>query len=95
MGEIRTIELHQNYDSRNFRCIRPLRERSLLILGTRAEDNFAQSEKVSYPILNIEIVFVPHHLSAKCLVPHPEVYVQKIDLCKDTKLSQAIFIPLK
>ena len=43
-----------------------LREWSLLILGTRAEDNFAQLEKISYPILNIEIVFIPHHLSAKC-----------------------------
>ena len=42
-----------------------IRERSFLILGTRAEDNFVQLEKISYPILNIETVFVPHFLSTK------------------------------
>ena len=46
------------------------RERSLLTLGTRAEDNFAQLEKISYPILNIETVFVPHHPSAKQFSTH-------------------------
>ena len=40
-------------------------ERSYFTLGTRAEDNFAQLEKISCPILNIETVFVPNHLSAK------------------------------
>ena len=42
-----------------------LRKRSFLTLGTRVEDSFAQLEKISYPILNIETVFVPHHLSVK------------------------------
>ena len=34
-----------------------LRERSFLILGTRAEDNFSLLEKISYPILNTKKVF--------------------------------------
>ena len=33
-----------------------LREQSFLFLGTRAEDDFAQLEKISSPILNIEKV---------------------------------------
>ena len=49
----------------NKKIVHILREWSFLILGTRAEDNFAQLEKISYPILNMETVFVPHHLSAK------------------------------
>ena len=40
-------------------------ERSLLILGTKVEDDLAKLEKMSYPILNIEKVFAPHQLSAK------------------------------
>ena len=48
---------------------------SSVILGTAAEDNFAELEKISYPILNIEKVFVPHDHSANGLVPHPEVFV--------------------
>ena len=66
-----------------------------LIQGTRAEDNFAQLEKISYPILNIEIVSYPTIFQQNILVPHPEVSVKKIDLWKDTQLPQAIFIPLK
>ena len=42
-----------NFKTSNFL----LREWSFLILGTRAEDNFAQLEKISHPILNIEKVF--------------------------------------
>ena len=53
------------------------RQQSLLILGTRAEDNFAQLEKISYPTFNIETIFVPHHLSAKWFSTHPEVFAHK------------------
>ena len=81
------------YDYLHSRC---LRERSLLILGARAQDNFAQLGKISYPILNMEIVLVPHHLSAKWFcTPCRSLCAKNIDLWKDTKLSLAIFIPSK
>ena len=43
-----------------FQEIRP-GERSFLILVTRAEDNFTQLEKISYP----------HHEHGKSFLPHP------------------------
>ena len=44
-------------------------ERSFLIMGTRAEDNFAQLDKISYPISNIEIVSYPTIFQQNVLVP--------------------------
>ena len=59
------VRLNTNVRSRfNLRvtCLKggiSARERSPLILSTRAEANFTQLEKVSYPILNIKKIFVP------------------------------------
>ena len=55
-----------------------LRERSILIMGTRAEDNFAQLEKISYPHLEYRTGFrTPTIFQQNGLVPHPEVSVHK------------------
>ena len=73
-----------------------IRERSPLILGTRAEDNFTQLEQISYPVLNIKTFSYPHHLSAKWFSnPSRSLSAKNLDQWKDTKLSQAIFIPFK
>ena len=52
-----TLQMLQDFDNLNyekpFAQLLRLRERSLLTLGTRVEDNFAQLEKFSYPTLNI------------------------------------------
>ena len=53
------------------------RERASFILGTRAYDNFTQSEKISYLILKIEQFSYPHYMSAKQLVLHTEVFMRK------------------
>ena len=46
-------------------------ERPFLVLDIRAEDNFAQSEKISYPILNIGKSFrTPAIFQENVLVPH-------------------------
>ena len=44
-----------------------IRERSFLIVGTRAEDNFAQLEKISHPILNTEKVFRTPSPNSLCI----------------------------
>ena len=55
-----------------------IRERSFLILGTRAEDNFTQLEKISYPILNIaKDSRTQSSFSKMVQYPHLEVLVHK------------------
>ena len=73
-----------------------LRERSLLIVSTRAEDNFAQLEKISYPILKIEKVSMPHNLSAKWFsTPIKKSLCIKDRIWTDMKFSQAMFTLVK
>ena len=45
------------------------REWSFLILGTRVEDNFAQLEKISYPILKIETILELRLVPSGVLAP--------------------------
>ena len=56
--------------------LRNVRERSFLIMGTRAKDNFTRLEKILDPILNKEKVFVPY-LSAKWLSASSRSLLQK------------------
>ena len=58
--------------------VRTIREPSLLILGTRTEDNFTQLEKISYPILNKEKFSYPTIFQQHGLVPNTEVFVHKL-----------------
>ena len=51
---LRKILLFLVSDFSNLAFIKNVREHSFLTLGTRAEDNFTQSGKISYSILDIE-----------------------------------------
>ena len=64
-------------------------EQSFLTLGTRAEDNFEQLEKISYPILNRETVSIPHHLSEK-MVYYP---IQKFSFLKHRSMERSQAVP--